>query len=206
MSSVNEKQKVLIINGSLGGSDGNTSRGIQLIEKLLTHHLIQVEIIHLKDLFFAIPNDEEAYRKLSNMIKQSQGIIFTTGTYWDSWGSPMQRFFELMTPLENNEIVLGKPVMTFVTMHSVGGKEVLSRLQGVLNTFGFFQPPLCGFVYSMVNDLIVKSKLDTSFKDDLWSLEDLTVICDNFITALNNPHQYKSWPVDREDPSRIWWK
>lgn len=205
MNSTVENKNILIINGSLGGESGNTSRGLKLIEMYLLKNEFKVNSVNLRDLFSMNLDEAELCQRIFSLFSDSQGVVFATGTYWDSWGSPMQRLFELMTPLENKNEVLGKPMMTFVTMHSVGGKEVLSRMQGVLNTFGFYQPPLCGLVYSMVNDLVAKSNINNSFKDDLWSIDDLSIICDNFISAVKHRIDYKAWPVDRQDPYRIWW-
>lgn len=206
MRQFNSEPKLLIINGSLGGANGNTAVGLNHFIQIFTAKNVQCEIIHLNDLFQQKLSNEEFLSFLEQQISEAQGFVFATGTYWDSWGSPLQKFLELITPLENQKLLLGKPIVTFVTMHSVGGKSVLSRLQGVLNSFGFYQPPLCGIVYSMVNELITQAKIESTFKDDLWSTDDFKVICENLIIAMQKPIHFHPWPVDRDDPHRIWWK
>ncbi len=135
-------------------------------------------------------------------MAQADGFIFVTGTYWDSWGSPLQTFLEQVTELEGTSAFLGKPAVVMVLNHSVGGKGVLSRLQGVLSTLGCLIPPMSGIVYSWVNEQILKRKSQAA--KDLWSLEDLEDIFENFQKSLESKVQWKSWSVDRKDYRKIW--
>ena len=95
-------------------------------------------------------------KKLYAQLEKSQGFVFVTGTYWDSWGSPLQKFLENVTDLEGSPAFLGKPAIVMVLNHSVGGKGVLSRLQGVLSTLGCLIPPMSGIVYSWVTEQLLK--------------------------------------------------
>ena len=153
-------------------------------------------------------NSLETLEKVKSLYQSHEAVIFTTGTYWDSWGSPLQQFLEQTTALEAHECLLGKPCAVIVSMHAVGGKEILSRLQGVLNTQGFLIPPMSGFVYSLTQK--ISSESSSSFHDDFWTLEDLQYLFHNLLVSVED-HQsrkssFKVWPVDHKDPSRIWIK
>lgn len=74
---------ILILNGSPNGKKGNGTRLIKTIEKNLPRSL-KTKIIHLSEV-----------KKISSIYKdidRASGFIFVTGTYWDSWGSPLQKF------------------------------------------------------------------------------------------------------------------
>ncbi len=184
---------ILVINGSLGGASGNTARALHA---LAAHLKTSVTVRHLATE--TLPTREE--------LAQARGFIFSTGVYWDSWGSPLQKFWEAVTELEGDACWLGKPAACLVTMHSVGGKEVLSRLQGVLNTFGLYTPPMCALTYSLANHIALKDGAG-SHADDLWSLGDLETVAKNLTIATQAPLlNWLSWPVDRANPQRIWLK
>lgn len=184
---------IMIINGSLGGSKGNTSALISEAVKILRAHKADIDILHL----------EEDEKNLEARLKKADGFLFTTGTYWDSWGSPLQKFLENCTEYEASDVFLFKPASVMVTMHSVGGKSVLSRLQGVLNTLGIAIPPMSGLVYALSTHLAMKSD-EQSFNADFWSMEDVEIVVHNLMTAVYKKQDYKAWPVDRKDPKRRW--
>jgi chromate reductase len=186
--------RITLLDGSLGGADGNTAA----IAARLVGHLApraSVRTVHLRDA-----SDAAA---LAQLLGDSAGFVFTTGTYWDSWGSPMQRFLETATDLEASDVWLGKPAAVVVTMHAVGGKEVLSRLQGVLCTLGLMLPPMSGFVYSLANHLALEGPAREG-QDDLWRLDDLAIVAHNLLEALAGGRDFRAWPVDRTDPRRRW--
>lgn len=191
-------KKILILNGSLGAHAGNTQLLIEHIEKKIKTYDGETEIVHLNEFLEKKLTLAELKIKLTN----ADGFIFTSGTYWDSWGSPMQYFLEATTEFEGTSLFLGKPAAVMITMHSVGGKGVLSRLQGVLNTQGILIPPMTGIVYSLAGKIALETQ--SSFSDDFWGLEDLEVVAHNLMTFINNKHSYKAWAVDREDPKRVW--
>lgn len=184
---------ILIINGSLGGEKGNTSVLIDIAQKKLSQQMCNVECIHL----------ENFHGNIENKLHWASGFIFTTGTYWDSWGSPLQKFLETTTVFEGSDKLLGKPAAVMISMHSVGGKEVLSRLQGVLNSQGLAIPPMTGLVYSLATHLAL-TETQSSFKDDFWCLDDVSVVIHNLLTYLNKKNNFLAWPVDHQDPKRRW--
>ena len=193
-------KKILILNGSLGSSSGNTEFLIEYFQTKIKNYKVSTEIIHLKNFL----EKKNILLELQNKLEAADGFVFASGTYWDSWGSPMQLFLEASTEFEGSKLLLGKPAAVMITMHSVGGKGVLSRLQGVLNTMGIMIPPMTGIVYSLAGQLALET--DSSFADDFWGLEDLETIVHNLITCLNNEHSYKTWAIDTEDPKRVWIK
>lgn len=192
--------KIIVINGSLGGASGNTGIALKGWAKALGAHA-DIEWLHLADQF---PDRT----KLHSLLKNAGGFIFASGTYWDSWGSPLQRFLEQVTELEGSDIWLGKPAAILITMHSVGGKEVLSRLQGVLSTLGLVIPPMSGMVLSLANQLAAETPSD--FADDFWQTPDLEILAHNLLEGMKARREYppgwKTWNVDRKDPSRHWLK
>jgi multimeric flavodoxin WrbA len=141
-----------IINGSIGGKNGNTASLIKKIKRKIfkIDSNIKIKILHLHSNF--------DWPKVRNIIKDSDALIFCTGTYWDSWGSPMQQLFEKMTEIEGKQHLLGKPAGVIVTMHSVGGKEVASRMQGVLCSMGCVLPPFSAFAYSYSDHIAHQSR------------------------------------------------
>lgn len=189
-------KKILILNGSLGGNSGNTEFLLERLQK----NLPSSEVVHLKDLL----EKKIAIQELKIKLETASGFVFTSGTYWDSWGSPMQYFLESATEFEASDIFMGKPAAVMITMHSVGGKGVLSRLQGVLNTLGMMIPPMSGIVYSLAGQLALETQ--STFSEDFWSLEDVDIIAHNLLTAVNLETTYKPWPVDHKDPKRLWVK
>ena len=192
-------KKILIINGSLGGDLGKTHVMISECQQILKQYSVQSEVLHL-NLFFNTNIDHKLL--LHEAMDKADGFLFTTGTYWDSWGSPLQKFLETITDFEATPVLFAKPCAVVVTMHSVGGKEVLSRLQGVLNTMGLLIPPMSGLVYALATHIAFKSAED--FAADFWSKDDLQVIMHNLISAADKQMNFKTWPVDKKDPARVW--
>jgi multimeric flavodoxin WrbA len=186
-------KNILILNGSLSGKEGNTQSIIELIQNKMDC----CEVIHLSDF----QNKSISFWEIKNKIIKADAFVFTSGTYWDNWGSPLQLFLEAATELEGTDFFLGKPAAVIITMHSVGGKSVLSRLQGVLNTMGFMIPPMTGMVYSLAAHLALKT--ESSFSEDFWSLEDTNTIVHNLLASMSD-QKYMAWPVDIKDAKRNW--
>ncbi len=193
------KPKVLILNGSLGGPRGNTSVIVEKMTGLLVGKN-EVDVLHLAEM--------GSIAGIESNLRSASAFVFTTGTYWDSWGSPLQKFFEEATELEASDIWLGKPAAVIATMHSVGGKEVVSRLQGVLSSLGLLLPPMTAMIYSLANHLALKSGSEDPMAQDFWRLEDLEVVSTNLQTAVEcaqiQKPRWKTWPIDENDPRRRW--
>jgi multimeric flavodoxin WrbA len=199
-------RNVLIINGAIGGRAGNTSMLLKKIKRMLLKqssedNSIKVRVIHLSPSF--------SWNSVKLSIKKADCLIFSTGTYWDSWGSPMQQLFEKMTVLEGSKYLVGKPACAIVTMHSVGGKEVCSRILGNLVSLGCMVPPFAGFAYSYADHIAHKSR--TSGKkllDDVWHIEDLETLLNNLIKASTTEKpDYQVWnflDTSAFDPTTVW--
>ncbi|HEY8272478.1 MAG TPA: NAD(P)H-dependent oxidoreductase [Pseudobdellovibrionaceae bacterium] len=185
---------ILILNGSVHGDRGNCGIIIQEIRK--RHQQINWSLVNLSKTKFG-PG-------LEKKIKKSDAILCLTGTYWDSWGSPLQKFLEEATDLEARPEILGKPAGVCVLMHSVGGKSVLSRLQGVFSSMGFLIPPMSGMAYSLSGQLALKSKSMNA--KDFWCLEDIEVIVQNLVIAVEKKILWKTWPIDRKNFRKTWVK
>ena len=192
------RPQILLINGSISGSSGNS-------------HALSHSFVHaLRDraeVSELILSENPAEEKIVSALKNADAFVFSTGTYWDSWGSPLQKFLEDFTHLEGTEVYLGKPAAVLVTMHSVGGKEVLSRLQGVLNTLGLSIPPMSGIAYSYASKLAMETEAGKT-EADFWSPADLEKIAHHLLVAaeLNRTSQpdWKAWEVDARDPRKKW--
>jgi hypothetical protein len=187
---------IVVLNGSLGAEGGNTHAVLQPLMDCLAERCF-VEVIHLA-------TDCRTSGELEPVLARADGFVFATGTYWDSWGSPLQRFLEQSTHLESSAVWLGKPAAVVVTMHSVGGKGVLSRLQGVLSTLGLLIPPMTGFAYSLACHLAMSEAPANPGFADFWQLDDFTVISHNLIEAASCRPNWKTWIVDGRPPDRRW--
>ena len=168
------KKKILILNGSPQGSKSNGQKLIQkIVQELGT--TVQTSVQHLSQKKYS--------KSLKAKIEAADVCIFVSGTYWDSWGSPLQEFLEKATELEGSKAILGKPCAVFILMHSVGGKGVLSRLQGVLSTMGFLIPPMSGMVYSSLGHRLSKGA-PKAMDEDIWHLNDVRLILANLKISL----------------------
>ncbi|KHD88737.1 MAG: hypothetical protein OM95_07445 [Bdellovibrio sp. ArHS] len=191
-------KKILVLNGSPVGDSGNCGRWVRLLLKIFKTLDVDcsVDVVHLKKTSYGMG--------LKKKISAADAFVFVTGTYWDSWGSPLQKLLEEMTELEGTPALMGKPCSVFVLMHSVGGKSVLSRLQGVLSTMGLLIPPMSGMVYSLLSEEALRGT--SSHKADFWQKEDAELILLNLIKACDCRVDWVTWPVDKKDPRRIWFK
>jgi hypothetical protein len=199
-----KKHTIAIINGSLGGRTGNTHNLIKKIRKTINkiNPDINVKIIHLHPGF--------NWPHVRKIIRTSDGFVFCSGTYWQSWGSPMQQLFEKMTEIEGKKHLLGKPAGVVVTMHSVGGQEVASRIQGVLCSLGCVLPPFCAFAYSYADHVAHRSRYHgKKLMDDIWHIEDTYALVSNIIEYVKGTYKWKVWDfldTDAFDPTSIWLK
>ena len=188
-------KRIAVLDGSLNGIGGNTYGVIQEAIKELGA-LVEVDYIALKDVSDPL--------SLHDRIKAAHGFIVGTGTYWQSWGSPLQRFLEAGTEWEGSNVFLGKPICTIVTMHSVGGVEVMSRLQSIFNLLGCYAPPHCAMVHSYVNQLAAQVDKEDM---EIWDLRFIPTVAHNFKVALFGSREFMSWDADQGDiVTGLWFK
>lgn len=201
----NQIKKILVVNGGIGGRKGNTA----VVLNRLSEHLsgrCKTQTVNLADFSYLLPFTSTILNLGKHHVEDFDGFVFGTGTYWDSWGSPLQRFFENATEFEGTNTFLGKPAAVIVTMHGVGGKGVLSRIQGVLNTFGMYVPPMSAMIYSTMNQVVLEVDPYNEFASDVWQPRDLEVVANNLSEACYNSTNWKSWDVDRKPATRKWIK
>lgn len=188
---------VLLLNASLAGREGNSARLLASLETYLAPH---AELLRATLSGSGAAN----FASLQPALRAADAIVFVTGTHWDSWSSPLQKFLEDATPAEATALWLGKPAAVLVTEHSTGGKGVLSRLQGVLVTLGCTIPPLSGLVLSQAAQ---HARQAHAGSEDYWSPDDLAVIAHNLLAAARQPRaDWRAWPVDRAGFNDVWLK
>lgn len=178
--------RILIVNGSLGGSQGNTAELLALAEERFSKEAT-VETLEL--------SREPSLDRILESVVRTDALLFGTGTYWDSWGSPMQRFFEMTAHTEGQSLWVGKPAGAIVTAHAVGAKGVLSRLLGVLNVYGMLIPPFAGLAYTYVNHVAL-DHANEHLANELWSPKDVDVVCHNMLQALHGTKDWTQWPTN----------
>lgn len=196
------RPRILIVNASLAGDSGNTAVFLARARRLLARRAVVSEI--------TFATDTSSFAELRPRLAAADAFLFGTGTHWDSWSSVLQRFLEDATPAEGTPLWLGKPAACVVSEHSVGGKGVLSRLQGVLVTLGCTLPPMSGLVLSRAA-LLAAEHGPAAATRDFWCADDLRVVCHNLVEAASasagtgaRAPRWKTWPVDRRDVSARW--
>src|SRR6266496_1050564 len=108
-----EKPRLLIINGSIRGSDGNSGRIVDWTRRFLGKD----NAVDLSQLTLADPMP--SIGDVRNLLASHDGFFAVTGNYWNSGGSVLQRFLEVVTCCENGPEFFGKPFACAVTMDSV---------------------------------------------------------------------------------------
>jgi len=187
------KKRILLLNAASGGEAGNTAVLLDRAARHLRTHATLTSLVLASG---------KTYVDVRQALARCDALVIGTGTYWDSWSHWLQRMLEDATRDEGTVLWLGKPAAVLVTMHAVGGKGVLSRLQGVLTTLGCAVPPMSGLVYSLVNRAAIQAGAKGA--DDLWCEEDIEVVCDNLVAALTPGKAYRAWPTDRRSFGDKW--
>ena len=132
--------RIVVINGGLGGEQGSTAAVLGPLVEALRRRAGVTEI-HLA-------TDSRGVAALQPLLREASAFVFATGTYWDSWASPLQAFFEQATATATAAPWQGKPAAVVVTSPSPGGGALLRRLQGALRALGFQCPPMTGLAHS----------------------------------------------------------
>jgi multimeric flavodoxin WrbA len=177
---------LLIVNGALRGSSGNTARVLAAARTRMPAG-IEVREVVLADYTGTV-------ECLERSLRAADALLFATGVYWGSWGSPMQRFLEVMTWLEGSDALLGKPAGVVVTMDSVGGQDVAYRLIGVLATMGCLVPPMPAVVISRLG----AAAGATHENRDVWSVDDIRALIEKLGSATAaRALPWKAWSFER---------
>lgn len=205
---------LLLLNASLAGDAGNTAVLLARARRLLARRATveSLTLAALSSSSLPISQPSALNPQLVTALQRADGFLFGTGTHWDSWSSVLQKFLEDATPHEGTALWLGKPAAVVISEHSVGGKGVLSRLQGVLVTLGCTLPPMSGLVLSRAALLAVRHAPDPATTSDFWCEADLRIVCHNLSEAarVSRPTAqpalplWRTWPVDRRDFNARW--
>lgn len=193
---INQKPKLLIINGSIRGSDGNSGRIIDWIQRSVAEN----SVADLSQLTLADPMP--AVGQVRNLLASHDGFFAVTGNYWSSWGSAMQRFLEVMTFCENGPEFFGKPFACAVTMDSVGGADVASRLHAAFSGLGCWSPPCSTVIISRVAVEAIRANegKDCDENEDVWRIDDLEIVLNNLMASCKVQRDiWTNWP-HREFP------
>lgn len=181
---------VLIINGSIRGREGNSGSLVRLASDFLQSKNVNISVLTLTDQISRISD-------IKSLLEASRAIFVVSGIYWNSWGSPLQRFIEVMTVYENTEVFFGKPFACAVTMDSVGGSGVAARLHAVFSGLGCWSPPCSTVIISRVGQeaILAGAERTDDPNEDVWRPEDIEVSLENLIHALQFEHDlWKRWP------------
>jgi chromate reductase len=183
-------KNILIINGSLRGTTGNSGAVAKQAAQILNGLQQQATVLTLTD---PLPTIREVYELLAGC----DGLLVITGVYWNNWSSPLQRFIEVTTVFENTPAFFGKPVACAVTMDSVGGIEVAARLQAVFGGLGCWNPPCSTVVLSRTGQEAIDASAggEDDPNNDVWRMDDLQIVLQNLVTAAAMPrHNWVAWP------------
>jgi multimeric flavodoxin WrbA len=176
------------LNGSIRGSAGNSAALLDVARRFLPDDAVVDEVV-LTDYAGSV-------EELVERLRASDALLFATGVYWSSWGSPLQRFLEVMTGYELSDCFLGKPAGVLVSMDSVGGLEVAQRLLGVLGMLGCLTPPLASVVVSRAG---ARVRGQPGF-EDVFQVDDIEIVLENLCQAARMPTKsWKTWPITRTE-------
>jgi NAD(P)H-dependent FMN reductase len=179
---------LLCINGSLRGAQGNTAHLLEAAAGHAAGHTVRhVVLAEYRDTAEA----------LLEQVAGADAFLVGSGVYWGSYGSPLQRFIEVMTAYETTPAFFGKPAGAVLSMDSVGGTDVAARLLGVLNLFGCAVPPLGCVVLSRLGHAPSAAGARTR---DVWGADDLRVLVGNLLRAAAAPVPWERWEVHPTAP------
>ena len=178
--------RLLLLNGSLRGPAGNTASLLQRASHSLPEDW-QTDILCLADYAGSM-------EALADQLLTADAFLIGSGVYWGSWGSPLQRFLEVISGHELSPCFMGKPAGALISADSVGGLDVAQRLLGAFSLLGCLVPPLSTVVVSRA--ACAAAAADPEANADVWQLEDLDVVVRNLVLARGMSAQpWATWPV-----------
>lgn len=178
---------ILILNGSVRGAAGNSGALTLSAASMLSGQLqCRVSVLTLA-------NPMPAVKAVYELLQSCDGLLVTSGVYWNSYGSPLQRFVEVATGFENSPAFFGKPVACALSMDSVGGDDVAARIHAVFSGLGCWSPPCSTLVLSRVGLEAIAASPETN--EDVWRRDDLQVVLQNLVTATTlRTEAWVAWP------------
>ena len=176
----------MLLNGSLRGTDGNTAR-------LLQRAALALPVTWRADAL-CLAEYAGTVEALAERLLSADAFLIGSGVYWGSWGSPLQRFLEVITSYELSKCFLGKPAGAVISADSVGGLDVAQRLLGAFSLLGCLLPPLSSVVLSRA--ACAATAADPEANRDVWQREDLEVVVQNLVLAQGlTSAPWATWPV-----------
>ena len=178
--------RLLLLNGSLRGASGNTAGLLQRASDALPSGW------HSDPLCMA--DYSGSIEALAERLQAADAFLIGSGVYWGSWGSPLQRFLEVMTAYELSPCFLGKPAAAVISADSVGGLDVAQRLLGAFSLLGCLLPPLSTVVVSRA--ACAATAADPEANEDVWQPSDLEIVVKNLVLAQSmRGLPWATWPV-----------
>lgn len=178
--------RLLLLNGSLRGSEGNTARFLQRAADALPTSW-RADALCLAEYRGTV-------EALVERLRSADAFLIGSGTYWGSWGSPLQRFLEVVSSYELSACFLGKPAAALISADSVGGLDVAQRLLGAFSLLGCLSPPLSCVVLSRA--ACAATAADPRANADVWQLDDLEIVVRNLVLAQAfSQIAWSTWPV-----------
>src|SRR5450432_2727436 len=178
--------RLLLLNGSVRGTSGNTASLLARASNFLPSGW-QCDPLALAEYSGSI-------EALAERLLAADAFLLGTGVYWGSWGSPLQRFLEVISAYELSPCFLGKPAGAALSVDSVGGLDVAQRLLGAFSLLGCVVPPLSTLVMSRVGCAATLS--DAKANEDVWQVDDLDVVVRNLVLAQSSSGTaWATWPV-----------
>lgn len=184
-------KNILIINGSLRGTAGNSAAVAKQAALILVNELKQQATL------LTLTDPQPTVQTVYDLLVSCDGFLVVTGVYWNNWSSSLQRFIEVTTAFENTPAFFGKPVACAVTMDSVGGMEVAARIQAVFGGLGCWTPPCSTLVISRTGQeaMAASAGQEEDLNKDVWRLEDFPIVLQNLATAAAMPrNHWIAWP------------
>jgi NAD(P)H-dependent FMN reductase len=198
--STKDGKKLIIINGSIRGMAGNSgkivSQGLSYLNALEN---VTATVLTLTD---EMPSIDET----CSLLTQQDAFLVVTGNYWNSYGSPLQRFIEVMTAFEHTPCFFGKPVACAVSMDSVGGVDIAARIHAVFSGLGCWSPPCSTIILSRVGLEAIAATQNQADdpNEDVWRLDDLQIVLQNLVLASSIKSDWSSWPFKKLNLEGPW--
>lgn len=189
-------KKLLIINGSLRGMQGNS--GALALKAQEWCRLLNTDCTIL-NLAGPLPSIQQ----VADMVEAHSAFLVISGVYWSNFGSPLQRFIEVMTAYENTPVFFGKPVACALSVDSVGGSDVAARIHSIFSGLGCWSPPCSTLIVSRTGQEAIDASTGKSsdVNEDVWRPDDLEIVMANLVAAMSVAIPWQQWPIGRLDLS-----
>ena len=129
----------------INGSPNKNGFGSRLLESALEQSKregAEIRLIHLID-------HKESLKEVLSEIKEADGIILSTPTYWFNMSALMKNLIEKLTIFEYPSFDLeGKVAGLIATCEEDGGMQAIQQMFAPLNHLGFMIPPYATFFYN----------------------------------------------------------